>query len=137
MLGLITFFVLAAFSLLYINAFWSGKPEFVEKAVAFLKGNLTNLALFGVFYGLIAALLTPITVFNSTELLVRLVANILIFLMALPYAIDRLVEKYGDKMNAAIIEEVRNIVGHVTRQEKIVGIVGTAVTVLLFAVLFR
>jgi hypothetical protein len=136
-MGLITFFLLGAFSLIYISSLWNNKPDFVQKAVDFLRANLGTLAMVGVFYGLLVALLTPIMIYNSTDLIVRLIANLMIFVMALPFAFDRLVEKYGHKMNTAIIDEVRSVISHISAREKYVGIAGAAITVLLFAVLFR
>lgn len=136
-MGLITFFLLGAFSLLYLSKSIENRPAFVDKAVAFISENMEKLSVVGVIYGLIAAILVPIMVYGTSDILVRLLANVTLFALALPYAFDRICTKYGDKINSALQEELRGIIGKISVNEKIAGIVGAVFTVLLFAVLFR
>lgn len=136
-MGLITFLLLGAFSLLYVSKSLQKKPEFVDKAVAAITRNIDNLAMGGVIYGLVAACLAPIMIANSTEMLLRLLANILVVVLALPHVFDKLAAKFEGKLNAAIMQEVRSAVGWISAKEKLVGIAGAIVTVLLFGVLFR
>ena len=137
MLGLITLIMLGAFSLLYISKSIATKPDFINKILKFITDNIEMIALIGVIYGIVAAILTPIASLSSTEMLIRFIANLLLVVLALPYTFDRLVVKYGHKMNSAITEEVRALINRITGLEKIFGIIGCVVTVLLFAVLFR
>lgn len=136
-MGLITFLMLGAFSLLYISKTWENKPAFVQTAVDFLNRNLEMLAIVGLVYGLVAAILTPIMIYLPLDMFVRLIANVMIIVMALPYSFDKIATKYSGKMNSAVEKEGRNFVGWISANEKTVGIAGAVVTVLLFAVIFR
>lgn len=137
MLGLITLILLGAFSLLYVSKSIDSKPEFLTKAIAFISTNIDMLAMVGLVYGLIAAVLTPIASLNTTEMLIRFLANIMLMLLALPYSFERLATKYGPKMNEALVAEFRTFTSRIATHEKIFGIAGAVLTLLLFAVLFR
>jgi hypothetical protein len=136
-MGLITFFLLGAFSLLYISKSIPNKPAFVDKAVTAIADNIDKLAMIGVIYGLIAAFLTPLTNMGVIDMLVRLLANLMIVILALPYTFDKIVAKYQEHLNGPIVEEFSILVKRIVRQEKLFGIIGTSLTVLLFAVIFR
>lgn len=136
-MGLITFFLLGGFSLLYMGKAMPNKPPFMEKAISWISENIDTIAPMALIYGLIATVLTPIMIYGATDMLIRLLANILIVAMALPYSFEKVAEKFQGKINDAILSETRNFIGWIGNQEKLVGIAGTVVTVLLFAILFR
>lgn len=137
MLGLITLILLGAFSLLYISKSMNNKPDFITKAVNFISENLEMIALIGLIFGIIAAILTPIAAKDTTEMLIRFIANLLLVVLALPYTFERLATKYSDKINEALVTECRGFTGKILAHEKAFGIAGCVVTLLLFAVIFR
>lgn len=137
MQGLITLILLGAFSLLYVSKSITQKPEFVTKALKFISDNIDMLALVGLIYGIIAAMLTPLTALSTTEMLIRFLANLMLVVLALPYTFERLATKYADKMNEAFVSEFRAFTGRIMSNEKIFGIAGAVIALFLFAVLFR
>ena len=87
--------------------------------------------------------MTIIMAFSLSEMLIRLSANVIIILMALPFVFDsilaKLDEKFHEKMqrNQAIINEGKHFVEWVTRKEEYIGYVGVVISLLLFAVIFN
>ena len=136
-MGLITLVFLLAFTALYLSKSLEKKPELVTKAVESITTHLDKVALWGAGYGIAGAILTLIMVYGGGDMFVRLVANVMIFLMALPFVFEQQLPKFQEKVNPAIIVEAKNIIGFVTKQDKYVGYAGAAVSLLLFAVLFR
>jgi hypothetical protein len=136
-MGLITLVLVLAFSLLYLSKSLEKKPAAMSQAVDKINMHIDQLAFWGAIYGLVMAILTLIMGYSGSDMFVRLLANIMIVVMALPFVFDRLLAKFGEKVNPAIQEEAKNIVGWITKQEKYIGYVGAAIGVLLFAVLFR
>jgi len=136
-MGLISLFFIAVFSLLYVSKSLSNKPEFVDKAVTKIAENIDMLSFVGLIYGIAATILTPVGIHGSVDLLIRLVANILIVLLTLPYGLAHIVNRYPDKINARIAAELTSFTGVITRNEKPLGYAGAVFALLLFAVLFR
>jgi hypothetical protein len=136
-MGLVTLGFLLAFTVLYLSKSLEKKPEFVSQAVTKINDHLDKVSLYGAAYAAIAALLTLIMVYGGGDMFVRLTANIMIILMALPFVFEKMMPKFQEKMNPVIIEEAKNVVGWVTKQEKYVGYAGAVISLLLFAVLFR
>lgn len=136
-MGIITLLLLGAFTLIYASGWIPKKPPFVEKAIAFLFDNMKYLGIGGFIYGLIDAVITPLQVPNVDYLVVRMVSDILIVVMALPFCFDKLVEKHKQKINAAVLEELSGSIGWVRANAKIVGAVGVVMTILMFAFVFR
>jgi hypothetical protein len=137
-LGLMTLFFLVAFTLFYLGKSLENKPDFLNKAVEKITDNLDHLALWGLIYSLLAILLAPLAGLKfGFAFLVSFVANLAIFLMVLPLALENIATKYQDKINTAVLEEARRLVGWITGQEKYLGYVGAVVSFLLFVVLFR
>lgn len=136
-MGLITFFLLGALSLLYISKSIPNKPEFINKAVAAISDNIEKLAMIGVIYGLIAAFLAPLTVVGVVDMLVRLFANLMVVVLAMPYTFDKIVAKYQEHLKGPVVDELGTLVKRIIDQEKLFGIIGTVFTILLFAVIFR
>ncbi len=136
-MGIITLLLLGAFTLIYASGWIPKKPPFVEKAIAFLFDNMKYLGIGSFIYGLIDAVITPLQVPNVDYLVVRMVSDILIVVMALPFCFDKLVEKHKHKINAAVLEELSGSIGWVRANAKIVGAVGIVMTILMFAFVFR
>ena len=136
-MGLVTLVFLLAFTALYLSKSLEKKPAVMTQAVEKIAANLDKVALWGAGYGAVAAILSLVMGYSGGDMLVRLVANIMIVLMALPFVFEHLLPKFQEKANPAIIEETKNLVGFVTKQEKYVGYVGAGAGLLLFAVLFR
>lgn len=136
-MGLVTFFFILVFTALYLSKSLENKPAFLIQAVEKIEANLDKVSLYGAIYGLIAALMTLIMVYSGTEMLIRLISNILITLMALPFVFDRAALNFQEKINPAILSEARSLVGWVSKNEKAIGYAGAVCSLLLFAVLFR
>ena len=138
-MGLVSLFFIVALTLLYLSKIMEGnKPEFVDKAAGKIRENLDAFSLWALGYGVVAFVLTPVMIrYFGTDMVIRLLANLMIVAMALPHALELVLAKYAGKINNKIAEELRNFVGIVTRHEKIVGYAGAVCAVLLFAVLFR
>jgi len=136
-MGLITLVFLLTFTTLYLSKSMEKKPELVTMVVDKITIHLDRISLWGAGYGLIGAVLTLLMVYSGGDMFVRLLANVMIFLMALPFMFEQLLPKFQEKMNPAFIEEAKNIVGFVTKQDKYIGYAGAVVSLLLFAVLFR
>jgi hypothetical protein len=137
-MGLITLLLLGTFTLLYVSKSVPKKPEYMQKALTLISENMRYLAMAGVIYGLVAACLTPIMRnVMPMDMFVRMWANILLAMMALPYCFERIVSSHKDKINSAILGEVRGLVNAVIAWEKIVGIVGAVTCLVLFAMVFR
>lgn len=136
-MGLVTLVLLFAFVALYLSKSLDKKPEAMTSAVEKISGNLDKLALWGGAYGVAATLLTPVMGFGGGDMFIRFISNVMIMMMALPFVFNRFLPKFEEKLNPAILEEVKNFVGFITKQEKYVGYAGAVIGILLFAVLFR
>lgn len=136
-MGLITFLLLGAFTLLYTDKLFQKKPEFVDTAAAKVRENLPRLSMPALVYGVIAFILVPVTHSSGLDVGVRMLANLVLILMVLPFCFDRLSNEYQQKPNSVFFREMGNMVGAVSRHEKNIGIAGIAALVLLFAVMFR
>ncbi len=135
-MGLVTLVFLLAFTLLYLSKSLQKKPELMTQAVDKITTHLDQVALWGAVYGVAGAIMTLIMISNGGDMLVYLAANVLVTLMALPFIFDKAVGKYQEKVNPAIMEEAKNLVGWVTRQEKYIGYAGTVCSLLLLFILF-
>jgi hypothetical protein len=136
-MGLVTLALLLAFTAIYLSKSFSKKPAFVTTAVEKITDNLDKVALWGSAYALISAVLTPVLVYSGGDMFVRLISNIMVIIMALPYVSGQLLPKVQEKINPAILDEIKNIVARVSKQEKYIGYAGAAISVILFFVLFR
>lgn len=137
-MGLITLFFLGVFSILYVGKGLDKKPDLLVKALDNIHTNLNRLGLWGTVYGLVALVLAPITISNDNMgLLIRVFANLVLIIAALPYSIDFLIGKFQSSLNETLTNEIRNSVGWISRHEKVVGYVIAGFTLLLFSVLFR
>lgn len=135
-MGLISFALLVAFTLLYLSKSIASKPAFVNTAVDKISANIDKLALYGAAFALVCALLTPVLIYSGLNMLVRLAANLLIILMASPWVYAQLAPKFQDKINPAILEEINNFLGWINRHERYIGFAGAAFAVLMFLIVF-
>jgi hypothetical protein len=135
-MGLLTFAFVLAFTLLYISKSLDNKPAFVSNAVDKINQNINMIALCGFLFALVSILLTPVLIYSGANMLIRLLANALIVLMALPSVAHQWLPKYQDKINPAILEEIRNFIGWISKNEKYVGYAGAAASVLMFLIIF-
>ena len=136
-MGLVTLVFLLAFTALYLSKSLEKKPEMMTQIVGKISDNLDKVALWGAGYAAVAAVFSLIMGYSGGDMFVRLLSNVMIILMALPFVFEQLLPKFQEKANPAILEEAKNFVGFVTKQEKYVGYAGAAAGLLLFAVLFR
>ncbi len=136
-MGLVTLILLLAFTALYLSKSLEKKPELLMQGVQKMTDHLDQLALWGAIYGVIASILVLIMVSSGGDMLIRLLANVLIVLMALPFVLERQLPKFQEKMNPAITEEIKHGAAWIIKREKYVGYAGAAISLLLFAVLFR
>lgn len=138
-MGLITFFLLGAFSLFYASQSFDKKPAFVTKAVDFIGGNIKYLSIFSVIYGVIAFLLSAITVDGGMEVLVVLASNALVVAFALPKAVDYAADKASDELKgelSSVFSKLDSINGWIVSQQKVLGLAGVVLTLLLFGFVF-
>lgn len=133
-MGLITFVLLSAFTLLYVSSAVPKSIKFANHALVVIKQHINYLAIAGVVYGFAALVVTPFL--SGSDLLIRLLANFLLILMALPYIFERSVAQYEAKINAAILKEFRAMISSISRHEKLIGTMGVVSSVLLFATVF-
>jgi hypothetical protein len=136
-IGLATLVFLLAFTALYLSKSLEKKPAFLTQAVDKITAHLDDVSLWGALFGAAAAVMTLIMIYNTTDMLVRLVCNVMVVLMALPFVFDKIAAKYQEKVNPAIMEEARNFVGWITKQEKYISYAGVVFSILLFSVVFR
>ena len=137
MLGFFSFLVLATLCVIYLGKSFSGKNALLDKVNSILAPHMDKLPMVALAYGLFASFVTPMAVLNGTDMMIRLAANVLIVLMALPYVFDKLIANYQEKINAAVLEELRHLVDWSNRNAKTVTYVALFVGVLLFATLLR
>jgi len=137
MMGLITLLLVLAFTALYFSKTLDKKPEPLTKLADAMTAHIDKIAFWGSVYGAAAAVLTLLMHYSLGGMLVRLVNNVLVCAMALPFIFDRLVEKYHGKVNVAIMDEAKIFVGWVTKNEKFLGYAGAGCGVTLFFMLFK
>jgi hypothetical protein len=136
-MGLITFVLICAFTLLYLSSAIPNKPQFVEKALAFIKQHLNYLAMGGLVFGFLAFCITPISVNGAGNMFIRMMANALIVVMAIPFTFEKLIAQYETKINAAILKEVRNIISAISAKDKYIGGAGVVLALLVFGTVFN
>lgn len=137
LLGLITLCALAVFSLLYLSSSIPKKPPALEKAINVIKSKIDDIAVLTLIYGFIAAFAVPVLMAGLltsgatiAAMLLPMFANLVLFVMALPYAFHRFEPSLKEKMNAAIMTELHNLMGWITTNEKYAGALGAIMIVL-------
>ena len=136
-MGLISFVLICAFTLLYLSSAIPNKPPFIEKTLAFIKQHLNYIAMGGLIYGFVAFCISPISGLPATDVFIRMAANFLLVIMAIPYTFEKLIAQYEGRVNAAILKEVRNIITGISAKSKIIGGAGAVLGLMLFATVFR
>jgi hypothetical protein len=136
-MGLITLLVAIAFTALYFSRAIDKKPPQLAFVTDLMMVHIDKIAKWGTIYGLVALALTLLIGYSPSDMLIRLINNGLICLMALPFIFEKIVEKYQGKVNAAIMEEAKNIVGWISSHEKNMSYFGAVSVAVLFLTLFK
>jgi hypothetical protein len=137
-MGIASLFFLIGFTLLYASKSLENKPGFVDRAAEKIHDNIDAFTTWGLVFGLIALVLTPLArMYGTLEVVIRVAANILIICMTLPYTLDMLLGKYQARVGDVLAAELRKLTSFVTSNEKAFAWAGIVTSVLLFAVLFR
>lgn len=136
-MALITLILLVAFTMIYLARSLDNKPAWLTAAVDNIMAYIDPLSFWSIIYGLVALLMAALLVHTPLDIMVRLLANAMIILLALPYAFQKLVARFQGEENAAILESLHDIVNGITRHEKTAAFVAAGTAVVLFAVMFR
>lgn len=136
-MALASLLLLLVFCALYLHRVLPNPPAALVKVTDKVSPHLEPLAFWTVIYGLVAILLTPIFVWGTLDVVIRLLANATLVIMALPAAYGQINTRMGGKVNEAIAESLADMIRGIERQQKFVGYAGCAMAVLLFAVMFR
>lgn len=134
-LVLATFVLLLAYTGFHLSKTMDKKPEALVKILDKMTAHMEVVSYWSAIYGIVGSILTLLTIQNTSVLFVNLVANVMITLMALPFAFDKIVAVVGSKIdNPVIVDEARNLANWVTKNEKFISYVGAAVCILLFTI---
>lgn len=136
-ISLLSFVFILLLTLFYVSKTLATKPAPLVQVVDKVNAYINQIALWGSVCGVLGVLLTLMVSYTGGEMMIRLLANLMIVLMALPFIFDKLAAKFRDKINPAIEEEAKNLVGWITRQEKYVGYAGAVFCLLLLGVMIR
>ncbi len=136
-MALITLLLVVAFTALYLSRSLDKKPEALARLSEKITPHIDQIALWGAVYGFVAALLTLLMSYSLGGMLIRLAGNVMICVMALPFIFDKLMEKYREKVNVAIMDEAKNFVSWITTHEKGVAYTGLGCSAVLFGILFK
>lgn len=136
-MALITLLVAIAFTALYFSRVWDKKPEQLARVTNMMMAHMDQIAKWAAIYGLVALILTLLMSYTLGDMLIRLVNNAMICLMALPFIFDRLIQKYEGKVNVAILDELRSLVGWISSNEKAMTYIGAVSAGALFLTMFR
>jgi hypothetical protein len=136
-MALITLFVAIAFTTLYFTRAWNKNPEPLARVTNAMMTHMDKIAKWAALYGLAALILTLLMSYTLGDMLIRLVNNAMICLMALPFIFDKLIEKYQGKVNVAILDEARALVGWISSNEKAMTYIGAVSAAALFLTMFR
>jgi len=136
-MGLITLLVALAFTTLYFGRSLDKKPEQLTRVTTIMMTHIDQMARWGGLYGIVATVLTLLWRYDLGDMLIRLLNNVMICMMVLPFTFDKLTEKYRVKINAAIMDEARTLVGWISSNEKRMSYVGAGCAGVLFLELFK
>ena len=131
----VTFALTSAFSLLYLAGVIPQSLIVAKVALDFIKRHLQYLAVGGAFYGVVGVLFAPLVIIHDSELLVCVFSNVMLFVMALPYAWNYFEDLLKGKVPEGVASEFRqSVIGVILRREKTFGIIGgTAASLLLMS----
>jgi len=135
-MGLITLLVVVALTALYFGRSMEKKPPQLVRFTDMMTAHI-EYANWVFIYGLVALFFTLLLHYDLGDMLIRIANNAMICIMTLPFLFDKWTVKYHGKVNAAIIEEARNIVSWVSHNEKITSYIAAVFAVVLFFMLFK
>lgn len=136
-LAIISVVVLAALSLLAFGEGTLNRPEPLEKIYQKLEGVRTRLGYWGIIYGFIAFVLSLVIIAPAEDMIMRVIANIMIIVIALPFGYLSLMRHFPDINNyPAVAHESRNLVEKIHAKHKFLGLVGAGIALVLFVVTF-
>lgn len=136
-MGLLTLLLLAALTAIYLSKSFEKKPAIVTQVVDKLLLYIDDIAFWGSIYAVVGVLFTLLMPFTSVGMLPRLLANIAIIVMTLPFTIQRIAAKYEGKANPAIVTEAKVWGAWVVKNEKYIGYAGAVIGVILFLAIFK
>lgn len=140
-MALVTLLLLLLFAALVLRPTLSHPPAWLVRLTDEAAARIDPLAMWVLVYSLAAIFLTAFFVPNTLDIFVRLFANVVLLLLALPAGaqqLDRAFSKDGARSrNEAIAESLGDIVQGIARYQTTIAYVGLAAAVLLFAVMFR
>ncbi len=136
-MGLITLLLLLAITVLYLEKTIENKPAFLNNISVLLHNNIKILTFWGALYGVVGIILTPTMAYSGGDVLIRVVANLMIIIMALPFIFDIYAEKLEEKTNPIVKKELSRAIEGIKKQEKIIGYIAAVICILLFAVVFK
>lgn len=140
-MALVTLILLLLFCALPLRAAMQAPPQWLARVSDELTARIDPLAMWVMVYALLSIFLTPFFVTGTLDVLVRLFAGIMLLLLALPHGGPQLMrvaaERNGGQSNEAIAESLTDIIQGIARHHTLLGYIGMAAAVLLFAVLFR
>lgn len=136
-MGLITLVLLTIFSAIYYCKSVEQKPQWLSDAVDRIMTFIDPLSFGSLIYTIVAIIFCVIMATTPLDVVVRLLANAMLFILVLPYAFEQVIVKCGQNLNVAVLETLRDMVGGVVRREKMSAYAGIAIAIILFAVMFR
>ncbi len=134
-MGLLSVAFLITLGLLLSGESIKSKPKFLEDMITKLRPHTENIGLWGVAYGLLAVILTSFSSLLQFDFFARLLGNILIVLMALPLALEKLVAMFPN-LNPVVLEEIRGMVGKIKSHGTTLGFTGLGFAALIFLQVF-
>lgn len=137
-MALTSLILLVVFTAFYFNRTLEKKPAPLARLAEKLEPHMAQVGYWGAIYGLAVMLLTLVFRYSSFDMLIRLVANFVIVVMALPFVADKVIAVLREKVkNPAIVDEAQSWIGWISKNEKIVSYIGAGCAGVLFFVLFR
>lgn len=137
-MGIITLVFLVCLSVIALNNTWDNKPQALGQMAARLQPYVENLGFWGIIFSVAAFLLAMLSSLNTTELTFRLLANLLIFFLALPYGYERVMVLLKGRLDnrPELREESLEFVSSLRSLEKYLGFAGLGLSVVLFILIF-
>lgn len=136
-MGLITLILLLALTILYLEKTIENKPQFLVNISSILHTNIKKFTFWAAIYGVVGIILTPTMAYSGGDVLIRVVANLMVVIMVIPYIFDSYAEKLEEETNQVVKKELNRIVDIIKNQEKIIGYLSAVICLLLFAVVFK
>ncbi len=136
-MGLITLILLLALTVLYLEKTIENKPPFLMNISTILHTNIQKFTFWAAIYGIIGIILTPTMAYTGGDVLIRIVANLMVVIMVIPYIFDTYAANLEEQTNQVVRKEISRVVDIIKNQEKIIGYLAAVICALLFAVVFK